>query len=438
MASATAAELVMPKKGAYIPKSYHINDLPDPGFVYAEATQLFPTSPHQRALHYSRHATYRNMALGRDPAMAPIDLIGRHGEGKTAITKDYVLKCAGISPSIDGPESVALTLANHYTRIDAGGLVDLADITGLKYIDKDSKTTKLARSAMLGDGDSAWRLVLIDDWTRALRHIKQGLMQIINTGRHSDYWIGAGSFIVCTRNPEGDDYDVDGIDAAQFSRTIPIVYNANEKTFFEQLEAQKIDPEMINFWTKHKELCKIPQVKIEPVKEAASSRFRMLFSEIYEYAKYDQAVLNDIANSMFGPQFLAMMMADRRAQQPIAPHEILSNWGPHLEKKVEEYCKGHQDVLAVTAQRMAYYLNDKDTKVGNDELANLVRFSAMLPKDSAFMLSKLLIDDGQPRADFYATRIAALSKQFPDDQNIVKQVIALRGSINQKLKQAGI
>lgn len=426
-------------QAAMVPKSFNIADLPEPSLVYAEAMQLFPTSMHQRMMHYTRHCTYRNQALGRNPSMSVADFIGAHGEGKTAIAADYVLKCAGVNPAIDGPEIVNATLANHLTVVSGGGLTDFADITGLQYIDKDTKTTMLARQAGFGQKNAAaWRLVLIDDWTRALPHMMQGLMQLINTGRHNTFALDMGSFIVCTRNPEGDDYNVSGIDPAQYSRTIPLVYNVSEKIFFEQLQAQKIDPDIINFWMKHPELAKPRQVKIEAVKEANCSRFKVLFSEIYEYIKYDQAVLNEVATSMFGPQFLSVMMADRRAQQPIPPHEIINNWGPAIEKKVEEYAKGHQDVLTVTAQRLAYHMNDKEVKLTNPELANVVRFMAALPKDSAFALSKLLIDQGQPKADDYSVRIAALAKQFPDDQNIVKQVVALRQSINSKLKQAGV
>jgi hypothetical protein len=263
-------------------------------------------------------------------------------------------------------------------------------------------------------------------------------MSIINTGRHGDYTLDPGSFIVCTRNPDGEDYDVDGIDPAQLSRTIPIVYNTNEKTFFEQLQAQDIDPEIINFWMKHPELARPKQAKIQPVKEAQSSRFRMLFSEIYEYIKHDQAVFNEVVSSMFGAEFLSVLMADKRAQQPIDPVEIINNWNPALEKKVTEYAKNHPDVLAVTAQRMAYFLNDKDTNVTDPELTRVIQFMVSLPQDTSFMLAKLLMDVGQPKADNYALRIASLSRQFPDDKNIAKQMMALRSNINNKLKQAGL
>jgi hypothetical protein len=124
-------DIIIPNKGAAIPRSYNIQDLPSPEQVVAEAMHLFPTSIHQRMIHYSRHCTYRNIALGRNPSMAPVDFVGVHGEGKTAINADYVLKCAGVNPATDGPEVVHATLSAHFTRIDAGGLVDLADITGL-------------------------------------------------------------------------------------------------------------------------------------------------------------------------------------------------------------------------------------------------------------------------------------------------------------------
>jgi hypothetical protein len=49
------------------------------------------------------------------------------------------------------------------TVVSGGGITDVADITGLSYIDKETKTTRTARAANFGYEPSPWRLVLIDD-----------------------------------------------------------------------------------------------------------------------------------------------------------------------------------------------------------------------------------------------------------------------------------
>ncbi len=303
----------------------------------------------------------------------------------------------------------------------------------LSYIDRETKTTRTARAANFGTEASPWRLVLIDDWTRSLPHVLQGLMSIINTGTYNGFSLDAGSFIVATRNPEGEDYNVSGIDPAQLSRTIPIVYNTSEATFFEQLQAQSIDSSIMNFWMRHPELARPRQMTIHPIKEANCSRFRMLFSSIYEFIKYDQLVLNEVVNSMFGPEMLAMMLSDLRAEQPIDPDRILNGWGADLEKKINDYANNHQDVLTVTIQRLAYLLNASDTKVNPTQMKNVVHFMGALPQDSAFMMCKLLIDPGQPRRDEYVREIVSISESLPDNNNVVKMVIDLRASINQKL-----
>ncbi len=409
-------------------------EIKDPGQVHAEAMQLFPNNPQLRMIHYGRYATYRNLALGRNPRMCVFDFIGTHGEGKTAIMADYVLKVCGLSHQNNTAEEIDACLAEHLSVIRGGGITDFADITGLQYIDPKDKQTKLARQeAFGGAGQSTWRLVVIDDWTRALPHVLQGLMHIMNEGRFNAFSLDKGAFIVATRNPEGDEYNVSGVDPAQYSRTIPIAYNVDEKTFFEQCQAQKIDPDMLNFWMRHPELCRPRKVKVDAVKDANCSRFRMLWNSVYDFIKYDQIVLNEVATTMFGPNFLTTFLADRRAQQPIQPLEILDNFNPKTEKTVQEYIKSHQDVLTVTAQRMAYYLNDKDTTTTDAQLLNLIKFMAILPDDTAFMLSKLLVDEGQPKRDLYSVKISSLGKQLPNGSNVAKKIVDLRNNINKKL-----
>lgn len=406
-----------------------------PVMVHSEAMALFPTNPHQRMIHYGRHATYDAQARNRNPRMVVPDFIGTHGEGKTAIAADYVLKVLGINSTTHSKEELNAALVSHLTVVRGGGITDFADIVGLQYIDPKTKQTKLARQESFGSSDniSPWRLVLIDDWTRALPHTMQGLMHILNEGRFNGFSMDPGAFIVATRNPEGDMYNVTGVDPAQYSRTIPFIYNVSEKTFFEQLAAQKIDPEIQNFWMKHSELARPTQIKSQPQKEANCSRFRMLFSQIYEYIKYDQAVLNEVASSMFGPEFLAQLMSSLRAHQPIPPEDILANYTDAIKNKLAEYAKGRQDVLTVTIQRLAYYLNDSDTKVTDKQIHNLVSCMVDLPQDSSFMLCKLLCDEGQPRSNEYINKLASISKQFPADKNIVKRIVDLRMAINKKL-----
>ena len=79
-------------------------------------------------------------------------------------------------------QEVRDTLSRHLTVVSGGGITDVAEITGLSYIDRETKTTRTARAANFGTEASPWRLVLIDDWTRSLPHVLQGLMSIINTG----------------------------------------------------------------------------------------------------------------------------------------------------------------------------------------------------------------------------------------------------------------
>ena len=98
--------------------------------VYLEAMKLFPTNMHQRLIHYTRHCTYRNQRLGRNPAMSVVDFIGSHGEGKTAIMADYVLKVSGVSAKTHSYQEVRDTLSRHLTVVSGGGITDVAEITG--------------------------------------------------------------------------------------------------------------------------------------------------------------------------------------------------------------------------------------------------------------------------------------------------------------------
>jgi hypothetical protein len=66
----------------------------------------------------------------------------------------------------------------------------------------------------------------------------------------------------------------------------------------------------------------------------------------------------------------------------------------------------------------------------------VVKFLAALPQDTAFMLSKLLLDPGQPRSDEYAVEIVKISESFPDESNVVKMIINLRANINAKLAKS--
>lgn len=424
-----------------------IDTLPSPKDVVDEAKEKFSTNVYLRLIHYARHGTMRGRALNRKPAMLVPDFIGGHGEGKTAIAETYVLTMLGLHGSDVPFETREAALARHLTIVDGGGITDIADLTGLSYINPyDLKAggeirTRLARSVAYGDDDMGdlppdqrFRVILIDDWTRSLSHVLQALKEIINRGRFNSFRIPPNAFIICGRNPEGGDYNVTGIDPAQLSRTIPISYEARVETFYEQLQLQQSNQTMMNFWLRHTELCTPKTFKVEPVPEAKCSRFNTLWTHYYDYLEHDDLACQKVALSMFGPQFLPMIQTWKRAEQPIDPKDILSKWSPAMATKLEDYTKkGHQDVLTVTLQRLGYFLNDPSTNVPDAELDHVLDVMNVVPEDSAFMLGKLLMEKGQPRREHYSQRLSALGANRPAEENANKRIIKLRNAINEKM-----
>lgn len=159
----------------------------------------------------------------------PICIWGRHGLGKTASVIEYAKshnwKLAYCAPA---------------------QFEEMGDFHGLPIKSQDSKDTKYLPPEWVPKEDGPG-ILLLDDINRADDRILRGLMQLLQNYEMFSWRLPPKWQIVCTANPEDDEYSVTPMDEAMLTRMLHTNMVFDVKSWAAWAVANNIDSRGINF-----------------------------------------------------------------------------------------------------------------------------------------------------------------------------------------------
>ena len=94
---------------------------------------------------------------------------------------------------------------------------------------------------------SDFKILLIDDYTRAAPHILQALMEVLDQKETTSWKLGPEWSIVLTENPANGSYQVEEVDAASASRKITWNVKYDNEIWCEWALNNQIDQRLVNF-----------------------------------------------------------------------------------------------------------------------------------------------------------------------------------------------
>lgn len=299
--------------------------------------------PLMRLLNASFHAT--TAATGKThwrPRHVVLRIVGRHGVGKTAVIEQYA-RDEGVG----------------YVKLDSA-VTDVAEIFGLKDTHRiEGKSVTVSALPEWWPKVGTTGIINVDDFTRAQPHVLQAMMQFIMEREFNGTKLPDGWAIVISDNPDNGDYAVNSLDPAQLTRMITVAFNPDDSVEYEQLVVQDVHDDLKSFWMAKPDLIRVEPILVEPTPEFNNPRMRMLFNRIYPYVKYDDAVLNLVGTSMFGPAFIASLKGYLASEQPISPKDIFDDV-PYRDKLERWSTSGRQDLIGMSVRWLVQDLRLKE------------------------------------------------------------------------------
>jgi hypothetical protein len=378
---------------------------------------LFPDNQTQQLIHISRHASM-TATEDHNPKIITINIIGEGGFGKTGSVKEYQDICSRAHG-----EKVLVV------KRTVGGLIDIESLTGQQTILKHTEPDPLRAGRMIETAETVlatpgWfpkdvastGILLLDDYNRGVKHVIQGLMDLINEGSLNDLHLPRRWTIVLTSNPEDGDYEVTAMDYAQRTRTINVSYGRREEELKRQAHKQGLHDDVTAFIHMYPEAipCKEPVL----IKPKVNDRLLFLYARLYPYLKHMPLLGELVRESTFETEFIAKFEEALAKEQPIPVKEILSNMKA-WEKKVSEYSnRGRFDLLNITVDRVLLDVGERDLE--KSELANLQLLMMCLPEEKQFYLVGKLVH-GKKQKQFLGIINPAILQQMQKLNDTVKK-----------------
>ena len=359
-----------------------------PPQITAYAKKVYAGNVLLRCLLYTRWATLNNLGNPLiNPASIVINVQGHAGVGKTAMVRELARQ-----------EQIA------YKHVDVGAVTDIAEIFGLARIDEHLSRTVATPPSWWPDLANPLEqegIINIDDLTRAMPHVIQGLQQFIINRKYHNLELPPGWTIVVTSNPDNGMYNVVSTDLAFATRIVTVAYNRPEEIFIEQLERQAVCDTMANFWIQNKEQLNLEQLRLVPPEP--NDRVRMTFNHLFPYLEQDEEALVTVGSAMFGYTWVEAFLGFlRNDEPPISPEEILDSYGNTLEERVQAMLQtGRNDLLRVSCHRLVNKLRNLQV-ITPRQWEQIASFLVSVPNDVGAQTYISLVKQGNPKADLFA------------------------------------
>lgn len=245
-------------------------------------------------------------------------------------------------------------------------------------------------------------IILFDDYTRANPIYMQATMEIIDRQEYISWKLPKNCHIILTTNPDGLDYNVTSLDAAQKTRFVSVKAKFDVDVWARWAEKQGIDSRCINFILFHPEII----TKGNNVNARIASTFFNSIMSIPDFEKELPMIkmlgtgsIGDIASTEF------VMFINNKLDKLIAPSEILSPKFTHetIINKLDDCIGTRIDISAVLTLRIinfASVLSGKtvaelkdlgyDKKFILERIEKIVLDCESLTEDQKYMIIKEL------------------------------------------------
>lgn len=158
----------------------------------------------------------------------PVCIWGKPGVGKTQIVMDLARK-KGWGFSYCAPAQFE----------------EMGDFHGIPVVENGRTVYNIPKWVPQDNGQPG--ILLLDDFNRSDDRILRGLMQLLQHHGLMSWKLPSNWFIVCTANPEGDEYSVTTLDSAMLTRMMHVSLKFDAKEWAGWALKNGVDPRGVDF-----------------------------------------------------------------------------------------------------------------------------------------------------------------------------------------------
>lgn len=236
-------------------------------------------------------------------------------------------------------------------------------------------------------------IMFFDEYNRALPHMIDAVMELINSGKYGTYELPAGTLIVLASNPADGKYNVKSVDVASKTRFFTIRIKFDKSEWLEWADRVNLADVCINFVRLTDEV-----MVTDNISPREWSKFFMSIStipnmdtpenlnliEMLGQASIGNAVLNFVSFVKNNLHIIPSM--NELFTEPLAQKVI-----DKFKKAIIDPDTGHQraDIKGLIGMRLSNYIKSRRkselTKIFQDRIVNIIQ-NELLGRDSVHML----------------------------------------------------
>lgn len=370
----------------------------------------------------SAKVTKEIVKLSREANVVPF-IWGYHGVGKSSVVRQVCKDIFGYVSKKDEKVNGKLRKKN-FIDLRLGNL-EVGDLTGLPIeaqMEKALKTIFAIPEYWPEDGEG---IIFLDELNRAQSVVLQACFQLILDRAIHTYFVPDGWSIVAAGNPEGDDYRVNIIEPALFSRFLHVGFKPTKNEWVEfASESGNFLADIPAFISENDDVALFGKEAQKNINDhfdvSPDPRSYELLSRMLRAAEKqnvtNESVITNIVNGLIGKEIGANLMRYlAQSDRAIPGDKILDSYDAPLRKKVKKWnasANANTALIKATCDGVVRELKDRLNE-NKDYFKNLTRTvsKAEIKKESLKYFSKSPKDDD---TFFYNEKLSNLTAFFTD------------------------
>jgi hypothetical protein len=307
-------------------------------------------------------------------------LWGPAGIGKTESIKEFTNK-KGVSFAYCAPAQFE----------------EMGDFHGMPYI--DGEHTRYKKPAWVPSETDPKGILLLDDFNRADIRIIKGMMQLIQYRELGNWKMPADWIIICTGNPDDEEYSTTSIDKAILTRFIHLSLVWDHTIWANWALNNNIRPEFVNFVLSYPELCD----KAERTTPRTLTAFFKLIHDLMPIGQHTKTI-EALGKSLLDEETVAAFFHFQAFQSSklIEPSELLTlKDSKSIIKIVNALLEGENgvrmDLLNTLFDRLLIFLSNNPSFEGKSENLGQLLTVKSIPND---FRTKMYLELSKHKLDF--------------------------------------